>query len=347
MINCLACNRTLSQILPLSVRGGRPVQVRVWITWLLLAGGVMTGDAQIILDGKFGSSGALTGPNYNITAGLGRTRGNNLFHSFSQFNLQSGDTAAFSGPANIQNILARVTGGSASSIDGTLRSDIAGANLFLINPNGVLFGPNAVVDVTGSFAASTANYLKLADGARFVASLDADDSGLSTAPVSAFGFLGNNPGTISIQQSALAVQEGKTISLVGGDIAMDGGLVQAPGGRINLASVQSAGEVRLCSGAQARSIASKSGDRTAVIDDVAVGLRQIPVYVAPKSSGGLIDGGPCHFGELGIPLGDCRSKYLGHQVGLRLKVVIKATLRKAGMLHQFAQPDGLHSPFSE
>src|ERR1700737_1220049 len=110
---------------------------------------------------------------------------------------------------------------------------------------------------------------------------------------------------------------------------------------------QSAGEVRLCSGAQARSIASKSGDGTAVIDVVAVGLRQIPVYVAPKSSGGLINGGPCHFGELAIPLGDCRSKYLGPQVGLRLKVVIKTTLRKAGMLHQFAQPDGLHSPFSE
>src|SRR5713226_4476213 len=111
--------------------------------------------------------------------------------------------------------------------------------------------------------------------------------------------------------------------------------------------VQSAGEVRLCSGAQARSIASKSGDGTAVIDVVAMGLRQIPVYVAPKSSGGLIDGGPCHFGELCIPFGDCRSKYLSHQVGLRLKVVVEAALSKAGMLHQFAQPDGLDPPLSE
>src|ERR1700692_1046554 len=111
--------------------------------------------------------------------------------------------------------------------------------------------------------------------------------------------------------------------------------------------VQSAGEMRLCSGAQARSIASKSGDGAAVVDVVAMGLRQIPVYVAPKSGGGLINGGPCHFGEFAIPLGDCRSKYLGNQVGLRLKVVIKATLRKAGMLHQFTQPDGLHPPFSE
>src|SRR6202165_5435112 len=86
--------------------------------------------------------------------------------------------------------------------------------------------------------------------------------------------------------------------------------------------VQSAGEMRLCSGAQARSVASKSGDGAAVVDVVAVGLRQIPVYVAPKSRGRLIDGGPRHFGELGIPLGNCRSEYLGHQVGLGINVVI-------------------------
>jgi filamentous hemagglutinin family protein len=143
---------------------------------------------DVVLDGKLGSSGALSGPNYNITADLGRTVGNNLFHSFARFNLDTSDVATFSGPANIQNILTRVTGGGASSIDGTIRSSIAGANFFLINPAGVVFGPNAAVDVTGSFAVSTANYLKLANGARFVAALDADDSMLSTDPVVAFGF---------------------------------------------------------------------------------------------------------------------------------------------------------------
>src|SRR5882757_9179284 len=71
--------------------------------------------------------------------------------------------------------------------------------------------------------------------------------------------------------------------------------------------IQSAGEMRLCSGAQARSIAGKSGDGATVVDVVAVGLRQIPVYVVPKSGGGFIDGGPCDFDELGIPLGHCRS----------------------------------------
>jgi filamentous hemagglutinin family protein len=199
--------------------------------------------AQVVLDGKFGSSGAISGPNFTITAAMGAVRGNNLFQSFSQFDLKAGDVATFTGPASIQNIMSRVTGGSASSIDGTIRSGIQGANFYLINPKGVIFGPNASVDISGSFAASTANYLKLADGARFVASLDADDSALSTAPVSAFGFLGGNPGSISVQQSTIKVPDGKTVSLIGGDISIDGATVQAPQGQINVASVQSAGEV--------------------------------------------------------------------------------------------------------
>ena len=210
---------------------------------MIFGGG--TGFAQVVLDGKFGTSGALAGPNYNITANLGATRGNNLFHSFAQFDLAAGDVATFTGPANIQNILCRVTGNGASSINGTISSGIAGANFFFINPNGIVFGPNAALNVSGSFAASTANYLKLADGARFVAALDADDSGLSSAPVSAFGFLGGNPGSIAVQQSTLTVPDGQAISVVGGDITVDGGVLQAPQGQINVVSVQSAGEVPL------------------------------------------------------------------------------------------------------
>src|SRR5690242_11095436 len=114
--------------------------------------------SQVVLDGKFGSTGPVTGPNYEITSGMGAIRGNNLFHSFSQFDLKAGDTANFTGPANIQNILSRVTGSSGSTIDGTIHSGIAGANFFFINPNGVIIGPNAKVDVSGAFAVSTANY---------------------------------------------------------------------------------------------------------------------------------------------------------------------------------------------
>jgi filamentous hemagglutinin family protein len=215
------------------------------IVALLLAAGASTyGAGGVVLDGKLGPSGPLSGPNYNITGDLGRTVGNNLFHSFAQFNLEAGDVATFSGPANVQNILSRVTGGSASSIDGTIRSSIAGANFFLINPAGVVFGPNAALDVSGAFAASTANYLKLANGARFVAALDADDSMLSTDPVVAFGFLNGASGSVRVE-GPLQAQEGKPLTVVGGDISVEGGQLVAPNGLVNLVSAKAAGEVTI------------------------------------------------------------------------------------------------------
>src|SRR5258705_13001934 len=116
----------IPRLIPLLVRGSP--SVAGWLAVLLLSAGVGDSPAQVVLDGKFGPSGALSGPNYNITAGMGLTRGNNLFHSFTQFDLAAGDTATFSGPASIHNVLCRVTGGSASSINGTIHSDIAGAN---------------------------------------------------------------------------------------------------------------------------------------------------------------------------------------------------------------------------
>ncbi len=213
------------------------------IVALLLATGISTSRAgDVALDGKLGPGGPLSGPNYDITADLGRTVGNNLFHSFARFSLDAGDVATFSGPANIQNILTRVTGGGVSSIDGTIRSSIAGANFFLINPAGVVFGPNAAVDVTGSFAVSTANYLKLANGARFVAALDADDSMLSTDPVVAFGFLDGASGNVTVQ-GTLQVPEGKTLTVVGGDISVNGGQLLSANGQVNLVSTKAAGEV--------------------------------------------------------------------------------------------------------
>ena len=204
---------------------------------------------QVVLDGKFGSSGALSGPNYDITASMGKIKGRNLFQSFSDFNLDTGETATFSGPAKIRNILTRITGGNPSSIDGTVRSDIVGANLFFLNPHGVIFGANAVIDVTGSFAVSTADYLKLASGARFGVGLDSTaDSKLTTGPVIAFGFLSANPGNITIQ-GPLATAAGKTFSVVGGDVLLDGGQILAPVGRVNLVSVKSDGEAKLRFGA--------------------------------------------------------------------------------------------------
>jgi filamentous hemagglutinin family protein len=206
----------------------------------------------VSLDGSLGPRGPLTGPHYQLGAELGQIRGSNLFHSFGQFNVYTGESATFTGPHTIANILGRVTGGQPSSIDGLLWSEIAGANLFLLNPSGVLFGPNASLDVRGSFHVSTADYLRFADGAKFFANLG-QESMLTVAPPAAFGFLGSTPAGITIQGSALKVSEGKALSVVGGDMTIVGAsgplteasipTLSAPGGRIQLASVASPEEV--------------------------------------------------------------------------------------------------------
>ncbi|WP_268258824.1 two-partner secretion domain-containing protein [Candidatus Contendibacter odensensis] len=138
--------------------------------------------------------------------------------------------------------MGRVTGGQSSFIDGTIRSTIPGANLYLLNPAGVLFGEHATLDVPGSVHVSTADDVRLSDGGRFDARSPAN-SVLTVAPVAAFGFLGDMPGKITATGSFLQVPEGQTLSLIGGDISLSNATLYAPAGRINLAAVGSAGEV--------------------------------------------------------------------------------------------------------
>ena len=136
---------------------------------------------------------------------MGTQRGSNLFHSFSLFNIGTGETALFTdtgATGSIRNVIGRITGGSPSSIDGGIASTIPGANLFLMNPYGFMFGPNAWINVPGSFHVTTADYLKMADGAKFYADLG-KTSVLSTEPVNAFGFLTSTPAPISIEGSKL------------------------------------------------------------------------------------------------------------------------------------------------
>ncbi len=231
---------------------------RVALTLLVLSLSVTT-QAEITVDGSLGSfRGSLAGPDFQIDANLGRQVGTNLFHSFGAFNINHPESATFTpngslGP--IANVLGRVTGDSASTIDGVLRSTIPNANLFFINPHGVAFGPHAQLDVPGSFHVSTADYLRLEDGVRFDAQPSANDALLTTAPPAAFGFLSEQPAGISVRGSAIELKEGETLSLVGGDFDYAGADVDnqgqaisfllAPDGRINLASVASSGEVSL------------------------------------------------------------------------------------------------------
>ncbi len=204
------------------------------------------GQSSITADGSLGTEVTSDGSNYTITEGT--LAGSNQFHSFGEFNISEGESATFTGPVEINNIIGRVTGGNQSRIDGLLKSEIDGADLFLINPSGVLFGPKASLDVKGSFHVSTADFLRLGDEGILYASLS-ENSVLAMAPPSAFGFMNDSPGGITIQESELIIPEGETFSLIGGDIDIVGspvdGLFQivAPGGRINIAGVSSQGEV--------------------------------------------------------------------------------------------------------
>jgi filamentous hemagglutinin family protein len=199
---------------------------------------------HITVDGRFSPAQTLVGPNYSVTANLGKQMGGNLFHSFGQFNLATPEKATFTSTGStgpISNVISRVTGGNGSKIDGTIQSNIAGANLYLINPNGILFGPNATVNVSGSFHASTADYLKLQDGAKFQAT-NPDGSTLSAAPPAAFGFLTATPRPIGVAGSTLGPVPG-TLGLVAGPISIVGGTLTAPSGTIHLASAAGTGEV--------------------------------------------------------------------------------------------------------
>src|SRR5215831_13735870 len=193
---------------------------------------------------------------FNITGGTRPGGGTNLFHSFGNFNVPNNNIANFLNETALptSNILGRVTGGNISNIFGTIQTTGFGnANLFMMNPAGFLFGPNATVSVGGMVAFTSADYLRLADGALFNAVPNAAaDALLSTAPVAAFGFLGSNPGAITVQGSQFSVTPGHSLSLVGGNITvqsgtLDGGTAQparlvAPNGKIQLASAASPGE---------------------------------------------------------------------------------------------------------
>jgi len=205
--------------------------------------------SEVVRDGSIGSAATdqPTGPDYTINESMGQLSGNNLFHSFSSFSLSSEQSATFTATSAVSNVISRVTGNSTSQIDGSLNSTIAGANLYFLNPNGVIFGETASVNVLGSFHVSTGDYLKF-DDSDFSVSLDTTNSVLSSEAPSAFGFLSNSPAPISIDKSKLEFEANSQLSLIGGDINITSAgskVINLPGGQVKLVSVGGAGEIPL------------------------------------------------------------------------------------------------------
>ncbi len=211
-----------------------------------------TTRAQIVPDATLPQNSSVTTQgNTNILTG-GTAAGGNLFHSFEQFSIPTRSIAYFNNALEIQNIISRVTGSSISNIDGLIRAN-GTANLFLLNPNGIIFGPNAALDIGGSFVGTTASSLNFADGTSFSATAP-QTTALLTVSVPLGLQFGETARSVLNQSQVtnssgefvgLQVQPGKTLALVGGDVSWDGSNLQAPGGRVELGGVAGAGTVGL------------------------------------------------------------------------------------------------------
>ncbi|PSM51169.1 hypothetical protein C7Y66_00405 [Chroococcidiopsis sp. CCALA 051] len=202
-------------------------------------------DSQIVPDSTLGADNSIVNSNPNglDTISGGATRGSNLFHSFDRFSIPDGRAALFNNGADIQNILTRVTGGSVSNIDGILAAR-GTANLFLLNPNGIIFGENASLRVGGSFIATTASSINFADGTQFSAT-PGTDAPLLTVSVPLGLQFGAGAGEIVNRANTFGLQvgAGKTLGLIGGNVNLEGGYLTAAGGRIELGAVAAPGIV--------------------------------------------------------------------------------------------------------
>ncbi|MCV6638556.1 filamentous hemagglutinin N-terminal domain-containing protein [Candidatus Albibeggiatoa sp. nov. NOAA] len=213
----------------------------ILLLWLLFSASTQAG---VVTDGSVGAQVTLSGADYAITQDLGALQGTNLFHSFEQFSLEVGESATFSGDTGIQNIFSRVTGGNVSTIDGLIRSTIPDADLYLMNPAGMVFNEKARLDVQGSFYITTADAIHFSDDTAFNANPQ-ENTVLSTAAPSAFGFLDDEIGKLSIFSGELSVPVMQTLGIAAGDINTNNTTLITRSGNIYITSVASAGKVYL------------------------------------------------------------------------------------------------------
>ncbi len=224
------------------------------ISGLLTSGIVLPAFSQVTSDKTTNTTINPNGNNFNIINGI--QKGNNLFHSFKEFSIPKGSSAVFNNSTDVINIINRVTGGNISNIDGLIKAN-GNANLFLINPAGLVFGENASLDIGGSFFGSTAASILFEDGFEFSA-VDPQNEPLLTVSVPVGLQMGINPGNITVEGNGhnqtypaintipfdrsnstleLKVSQGRSIGLIGGNIFLNSGVLTAESGRIELGAV--------------------------------------------------------------------------------------------------------------
>ncbi|MCJ8280779.1 MAG: filamentous hemagglutinin N-terminal domain-containing protein, partial [Rivularia sp. ALOHA_DT_140] len=167
------------------------------VSSLLTLGIILPALSQVTSDGTTNTSISPNGSNFDILDGI--QKGNNLFHSFEEFSIPQGSSAIFKNSTDIVNIINRVTGGNISNIDGLIKAN-GSANLFLINPAGIVFGENASLNIGGSFFATTAESILFKDGFEFSA-VNPKNQPLLTISTPLGLQMGSNSGNIEVQGS--------------------------------------------------------------------------------------------------------------------------------------------------
>ncbi|GAB4313828.1 MAG: hypothetical protein Kow0091_20770 [Geminocystis sp.] len=284
---------------------------RLWLNSLAIVGltGLLTSnqiDAQVIPDRTLGKESSIVTPNLTIN-GIpseridgGAVRNTNLFHSFQEFNIGNGRGVYFNNPAGIENIFTRITGQNVSKILGTL-GVLGNSNLFLLNPNGIIFGPNATLDLKGSFIGSTADSVVFGNGVKFSAT-NPENIPLLTIGIPIGLEFRANSGEISVQgegsnlfldfsngsivpdqrNAGLEVSTGKTLGLLGSKINITGGNLTADSGTIELWSVID-GNLRLTFNDQSLRVNSNAVSQYGDIELI----NNASVYLSGTSSGGI------------------------------------------------------------
>ena len=283
----------------------------------------------------------------------GTTQGENLFHSFQEFSLQTGETAFFNNSTDITNIVGRVTSSVSSNIDGLIKAN-GSSNLILINPNGINFGANARLSIGGSFLGSTADSVLFADGNTFSAK-DVSESPLLTVSAPVGLQLGQNAAAIEVEGqghnlsldapvtkpfnrnnvSGLKMQTGKTLGLVGGNINLKGGVIASERGRIELGSV-GVGVVDLNFGAENLSLGYEN---VAAFENITLAQQSL-VDVSGSSSGEVqIQGQEITIADGSVVL----LQNLGNETSGSLSIEASKSLALAGISADGVAGSGLYT----
>ena len=245
----------------------RPIALAVVLLPLFLTFGTKSAIAQI-KPANDGTGTVVQTQNNQLNISGGTQAGSNQFHSFQQFGVNAGQTANFIANPNIANILGRVTGGDASLINGILKVSGSNANLYLMNPAGIVFGKNASLNIPAAFTATTANGIGFGTGNWFNTmtsgrseTIGSNNYATLTSNPTGFGFLGTSGSLINAGN--LSVTPGQSIALVGGTV-VNTGTIAAPGGNITIAAIPGGKMVRIGQDGMVLSLDLPTSDRALI-----------------------------------------------------------------------------------